>query len=36
MASVKVKFRESTVEGHAGKLYYQIIHQRRTRQIGTN
>ena len=36
MASIKVKFRKSTVEGQAGKLYYQIIHQRKTRQIGTD
>lgn len=36
MASIKIKFRKSTVEGQAGKLYYQIIHQRKTRQIGTD
>lgn len=29
MASVKVKFRPSTVDGNEGTVYYQIIHERR-------
>ncbi len=33
MASIKVKFRPSAVDGHEGTLYYQIIHDRRARQI---
>lgn len=36
MASIKVKFRPSTVTGHEGSVYYQIIHERRVRQIITN
>jgi integrase len=35
MASVKLKFRASTMKGKAGVLYYQIIHKRVTRQIPT-
>lgn len=35
MASVKVKFRPSTVNGREGTLYYQIIHNRVVRQINT-
>lgn len=35
MASVKVKFRPSTVSGRVGTLYYQIIHNRVVRQINT-
>ena len=35
MASVKVKFRPSTVSGREGTLYYQIIHNRVVRQINT-
>ncbi len=33
MASVKVKFRPSTVDGHEGSVYYQIIHERMVRQL---
>lgn len=33
MASVKVKFRASSVDGKEGTIYYQIIHERRIRQI---
>ena len=36
MASVKVKFRPSTVAGHEGTVYYQIIHCRRPRQLLTD
>ena len=36
MASVKVKFRASTIEGKEGKIYYQIIHNRVIRQLKTN
>ena len=36
MASVKVKFRPSTIEGKEGKIYYQIIHNRVIRQLKTN
>lgn len=32
MASIKVKFRESSVEGHEGSIYFQIIHERIVRQ----
>ncbi len=28
MASIKVKFRPSTVADHRGTIYYQIIHER--------
>lgn len=35
MASVKVKFRPSTVVGHEGIVYYQIIHERKVRQLRT-
>ena len=34
--SVRIKFRESTVDGKAGTLYYQVIHNRVVRQIGTD
>ena len=34
--SVKIKFRESTVDGKEGALYYQVIHNRVVRQIGTD
>ena len=33
MASIKLKFRPSTVTGNQGTLYYQIIHKRRVRQL---
>ena len=33
MASVKVKFRPSTIEGKEGTVYYQIIQNRVIRQL---
>lgn len=33
MASFKVKFRPSSVAGHEGTIYYQIIHERKVRQL---
>lgn len=33
MASIKVKFRPSEVAGREGSLYYQIIHERKVRQL---
>ncbi len=36
MASIKVKFRPSTVADHEGTIYFQIIHERKTRQILSN
>ncbi|WP_455497289.1 tyrosine-type recombinase/integrase [Coprobacter sp.] len=36
MASVKIKFRTSTVEGEQGTIFYQVIHNRVARQIKTN
>lgn len=33
MATVKIKWRPSTVEGKAGTIYYQIIHNRTVRQL---
>lgn len=33
MASVKVKFRPSSVNGKEGSIYYQVIHNRAVRQI---
>lgn len=33
MATIKVKFRPSSVAGHEGTVYYQIIHERRVRQL---
>ena len=35
MASVKIKFRTSTVEGGQGTIYYQVINNRVARQIKT-
>lgn len=35
MASIKVKFRPSTVADHEGTIYYQIIHERMVRQLNT-
>lgn len=35
MATVKVKFRNSTVEGKAGTVYYQLCHGQSNRQITT-
>lgn len=36
MASIKVKFRPSSVADHEGTIYYQIIHERKTRQLTTD
>lgn len=36
MASVKAKFRASSVDAREGRIYYQIIHERKTRQIVTD
>ncbi len=36
MASVKVKFRASSLPDHEGTLYYQIIHNRLPRQLLTD
>lgn len=33
MASIKVKFRPSTVADHEGTIYYHIIHERKVRQL---
>lgn len=33
MASIKVKFRPSTVADHEGTIFYQIIHERKVRQL---
>ena len=33
MTSIKVKFRPSTVADHEGTIYYQIIHERKVRQL---
>lgn len=35
MTSVKVKFRPSSIDGKEGTIYYQIIHNRMTRQVAT-
>lgn len=35
MATVKVKWRPSTIEGKTGTIYYQIIHNRIVRQLKT-
>lgn len=35
MATIKTKFRSSSVEGRDGALYYQVIHNRVVRQIST-
>ena len=36
MASIKVKFRPSALGTHKGTVYYQIIHERKVRQISTD
>lgn len=36
MASIKVKFRISIVENREGTLFYQLIHNRKIRQINTD
>ncbi len=35
MASIRVKFRNSSIEGKEGIIFYQIIHDRTVRQIST-
>lgn len=35
MATVKVKFRKSSVEGKAGTIYYQLCHKQSNKQITT-
>lgn len=35
MASIKVKYRASSVGDHDGAIYYQIIHERKVRQLNT-
>jgi len=36
MATVKVKFRPSSVNGREGTVYYQVIHNRVVRQVATD
>lgn len=36
MATVKVKFRPSSVNGREGMVYYQVIHNRVARQVATD
>lgn len=36
MASIKVKFRPSSIKGREGSIYYQVIHKRAIRQIRTD
>lgn len=36
MASIKVKFRPSSIEGKEGSIYYQVIHNRVVRHIKTD
>ncbi len=36
MASIKLKFRPSSVNDHEGTVYYQIIHERKPRQLLTD
>lgn len=36
MSSIKVKFRPSSVPDHEGSIYYQIIHERKVRQLNTD
>ncbi len=36
MASVKVKFRPSTIPGREGTIFYQILHERKQRQLFTD
>ncbi len=36
MASIKVKYRPSTIEGQPGSIYYRIIHDRTVRQLLTD
>ena len=36
MATVKIKWRPSTIEGKAGTIYYRIIHNRAVRHLNTD
>jgi len=36
MATIKVKFRESSVQGKAGTVYYQLSHRRQVQHIATS
>lgn len=36
MTSIKVKFRPSTISCKQGTIYYQLIHERKTKNINTN
>ena len=36
MTSIKLKFRPSSVDGKEGSIYYQIIHNRKIRQLHTD
>ena len=36
MTSIKVKYRPSSVEDREGAIYYQIIHDRKVRQLNTD
>ena len=36
MTSIKLKFRPSSVDGKEGSIYYQIIHNRKVRQLHTD
>lgn len=36
MATIKLKFRPSTVQGKAGTLCYQLCHRQENRQITTD
>lgn len=36
MATIKIKFRKSSAKGKPGTIYYQIIHNRVVRQLGTS
>lgn len=36
MASIKVKFKPSTVADHEGTIFYQILHDRKQRQLFSN
>lgn len=35
MASIKLKFRVSSLPGKEGTLFFQVIHERVVKQIGT-
>lgn len=36
MASIKIKFKPSTLKDHPGSIFYQIIKERRVKQVFTN